>query len=146
MFHPLSEFTLLPLMPNCIKLFGSVSPFICSPFRSALLLSCIVSPGLDCSLIVFVDPFFVVFRDKFIWNVTLDRKHYSFIEQVLEVSHSAEVAGPAVPQRRTFVHSQLQEPALRSALTQSVEGVRQHLITQQHLDTESALLTTVVAM
>jgi hypothetical protein len=45
--------------------------------------------------------------------------------QVLEVSHSAEVAGPAVLQRRTVVGGQLQEPTLRRALTQSVEGVRQ---------------------
>jgi len=44
---------------------------------------------------------------------------------VLEVSHSAEVAGRAVLQRRTVVRGQLQEPALRRALTQSVEGVRQ---------------------
>jgi len=66
--------------------------------------------------------------------------------QVLEVGHSAEVAGPAVPQRRNFARTQLQEPALRRALTQSVLGVRQRWVIQQHLDTESALLATLVTM
>ena len=132
MFHPLSELTLLPLMPDCIILFASVRPFISLPCPSAMLLSCIFSPELEWSFIVFVDPFFVVFKEKFTWNMTLDRKHCSFTEPG---AGGEPYCGGAVPQRRTFV---------RSTLAQSIEGVRQRWVTPQQLDARSALLTTVV--